>query len=139
MDINPKRERGLPGKEVIMGSRFSNKAKTRGTPVPPPGRSSTQHSATHRSPLTNRRSLVFVLALGVGAFAIAYGLTKLRQKAGSPADDSPLTSNNSPPDHSPLTPHDSPPGMVWIPGGEFTMGTDDKIGWQDEKPAHRVR
>ncbi|HXY35027.1 MAG TPA: SUMF1/EgtB/PvdO family nonheme iron enzyme, partial [Planctomycetaceae bacterium] len=32
-----------------------------------------------------------------------------------------------------------PTGMVWIPGGEFTMGTDDPIGWADEKPAHRVR
>ena len=32
-----------------------------------------------------------------------------------------------------------PPGMVWIPGGEFTMGTDDAIGWAEEKPAHRVR
>lgn len=32
-----------------------------------------------------------------------------------------------------------PPGMVWISGGEFTMGTNDDIGWPDEKPAHRVR
>jgi formylglycine-generating enzyme required for sulfatase activity len=32
-----------------------------------------------------------------------------------------------------------PPGMVWVPGGEFTMGTDDRIGWADERPAHRVR
>src|SRR5215217_4650840 len=30
-------------------------------------------------------------------------------------------------------------GMVWIAGGEFTMGTDDERGWADEKPAHRVR
>jgi formylglycine-generating enzyme required for sulfatase activity len=29
--------------------------------------------------------------------------------------------------------------MVWIPGGEFTMGTDSDLGWTDEKPAHRVR
>ena len=29
--------------------------------------------------------------------------------------------------------------MVWIPGGEFTMGTDSELGWPDEKPAHRVR
>jgi formylglycine-generating enzyme required for sulfatase activity len=29
--------------------------------------------------------------------------------------------------------------MVWIPGGEFTMGTDLDLGWVDEKPAHRVR
>ena len=33
----------------------------------------------------------------------------------------------------------SPPGMVWIPGGEFTMGTDSDLGWADEKPAHRVK
>ena len=64
-----------------MGSHFSNKAKTGGTPVPP-RQSSTQHSATHPSPFTNRRSLVFVLMLGLGAFAVAYGLTKLRQNTG---------------------------------------------------------
>jgi formylglycine-generating enzyme len=31
------------------------------------------------------------------------------------------------------------PGMLSIPGGEFTMGTDSDLGWADEKPAHRVR
>jgi formylglycine-generating enzyme required for sulfatase activity len=29
--------------------------------------------------------------------------------------------------------------MVWVPGGEFTMGTDSEGTWPDEKPAHRVR
>ena len=33
----------------------------------------------------------------------------------------------------------APPGMVWVPGGEFTMGTDSDLGWPEEKPAHRVR
>jgi formylglycine-generating enzyme required for sulfatase activity len=28
--------------------------------------------------------------------------------------------------------------MAWIPGGEFTMGTDSDLGWPDERPAHRV-
>jgi formylglycine-generating enzyme required for sulfatase activity len=29
--------------------------------------------------------------------------------------------------------------MVWIPSGEFTMGTNSDLGRADEKPAHRVR
>ncbi len=32
----------------------------------------------------------------------------------------------------------TPPGMVWIPGGEFTMGSDDPQAYPHEKPAHRV-
>jgi formylglycine-generating enzyme len=95
--------------KFIMGPRFSDKTKTGGAPVGKP-----------RSPLTNCRSLILVMALGLGAFAIAYGLTKLRQKTDSPSGH-------------------SPPGMVWIPGGEFTMGTDSEPGWVDERPAHRVR
>jgi formylglycine-generating enzyme required for sulfatase activity len=35
--------------------------------------------------------------------------------------------------------HHGPAGMVWIPGGEFAMGTDDRLAWPDERPAHRVR
>jgi formylglycine-generating enzyme required for sulfatase activity len=38
--------------------------------------------------------------------------------------------------NAPPTP---PTGMVWVPGGEFTMGTDSDLAWPDEKPAHRVR
>ena len=33
----------------------------------------------------------------------------------------------------------APPGMVWIPGGEFTMGTDDPESYEYERPAHRVK
>jgi formylglycine-generating enzyme required for sulfatase activity len=32
-----------------------------------------------------------------------------------------------------------PAGMRWVPGGEFTMGSDSELAWPDEKPAHRVR
>jgi len=31
-----------------------------------------------------------------------------------------------------------PPGMVWVPGGEFVIGTDDKKSMPNERPAHRV-
>lgn len=33
----------------------------------------------------------------------------------------------------------APAGMVWIPGGEFTMGSDHPLGRPDELPMHRVR
>jgi sulfatase modifying factor 1 len=33
----------------------------------------------------------------------------------------------------------SPPGMVWISGGEFTMGSDKLDTKLDERPAHRVK
>lgn len=34
---------------------------------------------------------------------------------------------------------ESPPGMVLVPGGEFTMGSDEDWAFPNEKPAHRVR
>jgi formylglycine-generating enzyme required for sulfatase activity len=32
-----------------------------------------------------------------------------------------------------------PEGMVWIPGGEFRMGSTDPLARMDEQPIHRVR
>jgi len=33
----------------------------------------------------------------------------------------------------------APTGMVWIPAGEFIMGTDDVRSFPNERPAHKVR
>src|SRR5690242_10602719 len=63
-------------------------------------------------PRPRARYLLLVL-LGLGAFGATFAL---------------MRSTNRP-----------PPGMVWVPGGEFTMGTDGGTGWPDERPAHRVR
>jgi hypothetical protein len=55
--------------------------------------------------------------LGLGAFGVTFGLVRWNRSA----------------------PAEVPPDMVWVLGGEFTMGTDSDLGWPDEKPAHRVR
>jgi formylglycine-generating enzyme required for sulfatase activity len=54
-------------------------------------------------------------ALAVGAFAATFGAVKLL--------------------------HREPPGpiMVWIPGGEFLMGSDSPLANRAEQPAHSVR
>ncbi len=63
------------------------------------------------------RRIICLGALTAAAFAATYLTVTYRQQA----------------------PVEKPLGMVWIPGGEFTMGTDSELGWPDEKPAHRVR
>lgn len=70
-----------------------------------------------------RAALLTVLTLA--AFAATYALVKHRQQSATDAPASP--------------PGIAPEGMVWIPGGEFSMGTNDEMGWAEEKPAHRVR
>lgn len=36
-------------------------------------------------------------------------------------------------------PDDAPEGMVWVPGGTFSMGTDEQQAYAQEKPAHQVK
>lgn len=40
--------------------------------------------------------------------------------------------------HAEDAPAPAPEGMVWIPGGEFMMGTDEEASYSVERPAHRV-
>lgn len=40
---------------------------------------------------------------------------------------------------APVGTGDAPEGMVWIPGGDFLMGSTDPLARPDERPVHRVR
>lgn len=48
-----------------------------------------------------------------------------------------LMYNKKPGDSKPAG--DAPEGMAWIPGGQFTMGSDDPMAWEEEKPAHQAK
>jgi formylglycine-generating enzyme required for sulfatase activity len=67
----------------------------------------------------------FLTLLGLGAFLTVFFIARQGEQVGT-----------SP---SAAAPAPTPAGMVWIPPGTFTMGTDSDAGWPDEKPVHRVR
>jgi len=69
------------------------------------------------------KKIFLLLAAGAAAFAVAYVLARPRGPAGA----------------TPRPPGEAPAEMVWIAGGDFTMGSDSDLAWPEEKPAHRVR
>jgi len=51
----------------------------------------------------------------------------------------PATSADKPNQRDAATGKPVPAGMVWIPGGEFSMGSTDPLARPDEGPVHRVQ
>src|SRR5262245_3287986 len=100
-----------------------------------PARGASQKPATvpvtsAAAPGSSRPSLEMFLGLvlvGVAAFGATFAVVRWYGQARPPLPNSPPPSQ------------EAPPGMVWVPGGEFSMGTDSDLGWPDEKPAHRVK
>ena len=81
------------------------------------------------------KSNLFTLGVGLAAFVVVFAVTRAWNVPRDPraVGDSVAKQPTGGP------PVATVPGMVWIAGGEFTMGTDSELGWPDEKPAHRVR
>ena len=93
-----------------------------------------------------------MLILGLAAFGLSYFATRLRRDGEnvSPRAKVPEATVQEeapkvvapvarPKANEPKETKSPPDGMVWVPGGEFWMGTDSKEAWPDEQPAHQVR
>lgn len=71
--------------------------------------------------------------LALASCLVAFWVTRsLKSPAVSAPDLVQAVRERAVPDEPP------PEGMLWIPGGEFTMGSDAAGAWPDEQPAHRV-
>ena len=91
-----------------------------------------------------KATALILMALAVTAFALAGRLRSSAPDRMAPENGSlflPTRENNM------QAPGPAPDGMVWIPGGEFSMGSpdpldvNDKVGMQvasDSRPVHRV-
>lgn len=74
------------------------------------------------------------VALAGVAFVVMFGAIKAWQAARAPGDHDPA--NAKAVDAPGVA---APAGMVWVPGGEFLMGSTDPLARPDEAPVHRVR
>lgn len=72
----------------------------------------------------------FLLAVGVLAGLASYLISR---RASQPPSKPEVATVDKP------DPATAPSGMLWIPGGEFIMGSDDPLAHEDEGPRHKVR
>jgi formylglycine-generating enzyme required for sulfatase activity len=82
-----------------------------------------------------------LVLLACGAFAATYALVIWRRPSANvdggtlPSGGTQIVAQSSGANSSQFS-GKSTDGMIWIPGGQFIMGTDAQVGWPDEKPAH---
>src|SRR5277367_1326164 len=92
-----------------------------------------------------------VAAILMAAVLLATTIWKIRQRPAQPASLAAPSEQSSQPlfgqtISNPAQFADAPPGMIWIPGGEFSMGAQDPPGMdevgmsatRDSRPIHRV-
>src|SRR5258708_3539047 len=87
------------------------------------------------------RRNVILMTLAIAGFIATFLLTKMLRREARLDEAVPTRTGERSvvPSTATEPPGVNPPGMEWVPGGEFTMGTDDPEAAPAEHPAHRVR
>lgn len=86
------------------------------------------------------KSVVALILTGLVAVAVVVSIRPelpgpVTPKVASASDNGRSSASQA----SASSPAATTDGMVWIPGGEFTMGSDHPLSRPDERPMHRVR
>ena len=74
----------------------------------------------------------------LAATALLFGCSKAGGPPDRPAVSAASAAHRRPRPELVPGPAPAPEGMVWIPGGEFSMGSEDPMMGQDARPVHRV-
>jgi formylglycine-generating enzyme required for sulfatase activity len=83
--------------------------------------------------------IVRLLSLLIVAFAASYLFFSLSSERRTVADPPLKAQQQNGAVSEREAPAKNPPGMLWIPGGEFLMGSELPDARPDEQPEHRVR
>lgn len=87
------------------------------------------------------RNVALWCVLGLVGFAIAWAVSRPKPTTSNQVASPPpaATAAQETVPNTDRPPGTKPEGMVWIPGGEFTMGGNDPLSWNNEGPLHRVK